>query len=160
MSYHHNRGTLFVDLCKLFHNLVRVSTIKCACGLICKEELGLVDETPADARSLELAAGHFVDVVVSCFDYSQLAHEVFAVPGNFLSRSLELLALKSGKQDVVEDSEILHHVHLLEDESHLIEPYIGKFVLLHFRDVLPVEKDCSARRLVHSGNAVEQCRFA
>ena len=78
MGDEHNGGAVRVDFAKLLHHLVGALTVECACRLVGKNHLGVVDHTAADARSLQLTARHLVDVVVGNFDDSQPAHQFLA----------------------------------------------------------------------------------
>ena len=118
----------------------------------------MIDERPAKAGSLQLSAGYFRDAVVCRFHDPQSPHQHLRFFPHFLP------VLEPGvigrKQDVVQDTEFSHHIHLLKDKSHTEQPEFCHLFVIDLVIVFPEKSDISGRRAVHSADRIEHRRFS
>ena len=78
----------------------------------------------------------------------------------FLSALLRLFRLDRRQDDIVQHGEVLHHVHLLEDEAHFVETELCKLLVAELCGLPAVEDDLTRSHSVHTGHTVEQSGFA
>ena len=86
-------------------------------------------------------------------------HERTAALFGLLAALFRLFGFDRRQDDVVQNGEILHHVHLLENKAHLIEPEPCQLLVMQLCGLLAVEDDLTGRHSVHAGYAVEQSGF-
>ena len=157
---HEYSGTLGVQLFDLADDFRGGLTVQGSGRLIGEEDLRVVDHGSGDACALELAATDLVDVVVGDLDDAELSHQFFAAGDLFFSGFIALFALNGREEDVIHDGQVLHHEHLLEDESHVVQTDGSEFFFRKSRDIFSIKLDLAGCGLVHARDRIEESAFA
>ena len=127
MGYQHNGGAFFIQLFQLLHHILGRTPVQGSGRFVCKEDLGLVHQAPADTCPLELPAGNLCNVMLRNIADAKLLHQANAVPVDFLPCTPALPCLVGRKQDIVHNGKVFQHMHLLENKPHAGKPHICQF---------------------------------
>ena len=160
MGDHHDGSAVGVQFLDLVDDLGGGLAVQGACGLIGEEDLRVVDHGAGDAGALELTAADLVDIVIGDLDDAEFSHDLFAAGDLFGSGFLCFLALDRGEKDVVHDGQVLHHEHLLEDESHVVQTDGSEVLLGKGGDLFSIELDRAGSGTIHTGDCIKESAFA
>lgn len=138
MGHHHHCGPVFVpDILKTSQKFGSRSGIQRSGGLVGKQNFGVVDQGPADSRSLLLPprklVGIFVQLVVDAKKRRQLP--------DFAQNLFRLLIIeRQGQGDIVPDRHIIQEIKFLKDKADHIPAKQGQFFFLYRVNLPAVDK--------------------
>ena len=113
MSYHDNKA-FSRNLADEIHDLLRGHCIKCAGGLVCKEDFGIINKGSRNSNSLALTAGKLVWTLVILTAKTYSVKSVFSLLD---SLSFTHTCDGEGKLNVAENGLVGNEVIALENEA-------------------------------------------
>ena len=159
MRYQHHRSSFRINTIQFLHNLFRILLIQCTRRLIRKNHLRLINQTTTNAGSLQLTTGNLIHIIFRNITDSQLVHQFLRPLINLLTAFLTFLRLISRQYNIIKNTQIFQHIHLLENKSHLIQSQITHFFCLQAADILPKEIHLPRSNTIHPAHCIQKCRL-
>ncbi|KAI1691052.1 hypothetical protein DdX_22143 [Ditylenchus destructor] len=133
---HHDGGAGGVDLLQQFHHPARHLRVQVAGRFVGQQQARAAGQGTGDRRSLLLAAGKFIGVVLHARAQADLAQRLFDALAALAGAHF---AVAQRHVHVVEQVEIRNQVEALEDEADLLVAQAAAGIVAKLADVLAIE---------------------